>query len=221
MNMPRKRKENPEGYCDAFPTRLREVMDNKRTTQKELADYLGLSRQAVSAYCDGSSSPDWRTLTKIRNYFGVSADYLLGLSDNATVEPEVQAVCKYTGLTQEAVETLHVYATGEGMYKIIFDLEEAQKEGAAYLRVISGLLSCTDSRDVWKNAARSVSIDREQEDGGKEHLEQLSNEFGFETVQKVIIGLEGYLLRKENAATFYRQAAADNLKRIIEKLGKE
>lgn len=193
------------------------------TPVTKAAKEIGVSQSVLSDIINGNKKAGIgsSTLVKLCSYFGVSSDYLLGLSDNATVEPEVQAVCKYTGLTQEAVETLHVYATGEGMYKIIFDLEEAQKEGAAYLRVISGLLSCTDSRDVWKNAARSVSIDREQEDGGKEHLEQLSNEFGFETVQKVIIGLEGYLLRKENAATFYRQAAADNLKRIIEKLGKE
>ena len=77
--MPRKRneqKEQNENYSKAFPTVMRQLMQT--TTQAELAGYLSKTRQSITYYCDGSSSPDWETLVKIADYFDVSTDYLLG-----------------------------------------------------------------------------------------------------------------------------------------------
>lgn len=50
------------------------------TTQQELSSVLGISRQAIGYYRDGTSSPDFEKLVKIANYFNVSTDYLLGAS---------------------------------------------------------------------------------------------------------------------------------------------
>ena len=77
--MPRKRneqKEQNENYSKAFPTVMRYLMQT--TTQAELAGYLSKTRQSITYYCDGSSSPDWETLVKIADYFNVTTDYLLG-----------------------------------------------------------------------------------------------------------------------------------------------
>ena len=77
--MPRKRneqKEQNENYSKAFPTVMRYLMQT--TTQAELAGYLSKTRQSITYYCDGSSSPDWETLVKIADYFDVTTDYLLG-----------------------------------------------------------------------------------------------------------------------------------------------
>ena len=41
-------------------------------------------------------------------YFEVPVDYLLGLSNaKSTNEPELKAICDYTGLSEEAVKILH------------------------------------------------------------------------------------------------------------------
>lgn len=84
--MPRKREALPETYNDVFPVRLRRLLKDKGETQQELADHLGCTRQMISYYSDGSSSPNVRTIVKISEYFNVTADYLLGVKSEAKSE---------------------------------------------------------------------------------------------------------------------------------------
>lgn len=104
--MPRKKSTNTEAYNKDFPRRLREIMREKGETQQTVGDAIGKTRQAVGYYADGSSSPDWETIVKIAKHFGVSTDYLLGLTDQQTLNAEIRAICDYTGLSEEAVDTL-------------------------------------------------------------------------------------------------------------------
>ena len=60
-----------------FSLRLRELMDSTGTTQTVLAEAIGMTRQAVSLYAKGKSTPNIGTLMKIADFFGVSYDYLL------------------------------------------------------------------------------------------------------------------------------------------------
>lgn len=108
--MPRKQNTLKEGFWGAFPTRLRTLFADTGRTQQELADYLGLkSRQSITAYVDGTSSPPWQTIAKIANFFDVPSDYLLGLSDVKSYDADLQAVCKYTGLSSGAVQELKTH----------------------------------------------------------------------------------------------------------------
>lgn len=105
--MPRKRNEQSENYHKAFPTTLRSLMDeHKEVTQQTLADVLGRSRQAISYYCDGSSSPDWETLVKIANFFSVSTDYLLGVSKIRNPDTSIRTICEVLGLSEQTVSSL-------------------------------------------------------------------------------------------------------------------
>ena len=104
--MPRKREAKSANFYAVFPERLREVMQEHGVTQQELAEYVGKSRQAIGYYADGSSSPDWETLAKIAQYFGVSADWLLGLTDTHSTDVDIQSICKHTGLSECALNTL-------------------------------------------------------------------------------------------------------------------
>lgn len=105
-----------KGYNGIFATRLRGLMsegiDGKKTTQQDLAVATGYTRQAISQYMDGSVIPNAEKLAVISKFFNVSADYLLGLSPNPTTDPEVKAICNYTGLSGEAVEALHFLSEG-------------------------------------------------------------------------------------------------------------
>lgn len=47
-------------------------------SQEELAEKLGVSRQAVSRWENGSALPDASNLLQLSRLFGVTADYLLG-----------------------------------------------------------------------------------------------------------------------------------------------
>lgn len=99
--MARKQRIHPENYDKVFPTRLRELMKGK--TQQDLAVYLGKTRQAISYYLDGSSSPDWETLAKIASFFGVSSDYLIGLTQDPNRAP---SAVDTIGLSPKAIKTI-------------------------------------------------------------------------------------------------------------------
>ncbi|MBD5154030.1 MAG: helix-turn-helix transcriptional regulator [Oscillibacter sp.] len=105
--MPRKREEKPANFYAAFPERLREIMQEHATTQQELAEYVGKSRQAIGYYADGSSSPDWKTVVSLARYFGVSTDWLLGATDVQSTNIDIQQICKYLGLSEQAIAFLH------------------------------------------------------------------------------------------------------------------
>lgn len=54
---------------------------SKGLTQKEIAEHIGVSRQAYANYESGNREPDFKTLLKLAEYLDVSTDYLLGETD--------------------------------------------------------------------------------------------------------------------------------------------
>ena len=63
---------------DRFGNKLKAIMKEKRYTQKDIAEVMGVKRQAVSQYCNGVTVPTVDKLEKLADHFGVSTDYLLG-----------------------------------------------------------------------------------------------------------------------------------------------
>lgn len=55
--------------------RLKKIRKEKKITQEEISNYLGVKRQTYSAYEREVSVPDSLTLKKLADYFGVSTDY--------------------------------------------------------------------------------------------------------------------------------------------------
>lgn len=104
--MPRQKKGISEKYNSAFAKCLRNLLDVRKTSQFELSEQIGKSRQVVSQYCNGESEPSFETLVKIAAYFKVSTDYLLGLTEADTDDKDIQFVCDYTGLSKKAVENI-------------------------------------------------------------------------------------------------------------------
>ena len=66
--------------------KLRELLKEKRTTYKELAEHLDVKQQSVSSWANGTTIPDTKHIAPIAEYFGVTTDYLLGLSDSRNPE---------------------------------------------------------------------------------------------------------------------------------------
>ena len=105
--MPRKRiPSNNECYSKPFPSNLRKLMEETSTTQQVLADALGVQRQTISYYCDGSSSPNWEGIANISKFFSVSADWLLGLSNVRSTQADMKSVCDFTGLSEGSVNSI-------------------------------------------------------------------------------------------------------------------
>lgn len=64
-----------------FGENLKRVREEKGITQQTLADYLYVTRQAVSRWEGGSRYPDLMTAKKMAQYLGVSLDELLSDED--------------------------------------------------------------------------------------------------------------------------------------------
>lgn len=91
-----------------FSKRLRQLRGTK--SQDEAAKGIGISRGALSYYEKGERNPDINTLSSIAKYYGVSADYLLGLSDAQTLTTEEKVICDTIGLSPQSVEILKIHA---------------------------------------------------------------------------------------------------------------
>lgn len=59
--------------------KIKKLRKSQDVTQEKLADYLNISYQAVSKWENGLALPDITLLPKLANFFGVSADELIGL----------------------------------------------------------------------------------------------------------------------------------------------
>ena len=60
--------------------KIKELRKEQDVTQEKLADYLNISYQAVSKWENGLALPDITLLPKLANFFGVTADELLGVT---------------------------------------------------------------------------------------------------------------------------------------------
>ena len=106
--MPRKPNLDKQGYRDPFPSALRTLMWENGITQEEIKDVLGLAnRQSVTGYVDGSTAPTPEKIIALADYFGVSADYLLGRGKIPNTTDESRTAAKYTGLSERAAAALH------------------------------------------------------------------------------------------------------------------
>lgn len=94
-------------YCE----RILKLRESKGLTQAELAKKLSelstdgksVSREMVNLWEKGSRDLKTSQIIIICKFFNVTADYLLGLSDCMSVESDVQAACKVTGIEEKAI----------------------------------------------------------------------------------------------------------------------
>ncbi|MCI8621068.1 MAG: helix-turn-helix transcriptional regulator [Clostridia bacterium] len=75
-----------------FNERLRELREDSNLTQKNLAKELMIDQRSLSFYEIGKYEPNLDTLSKIVLFFNVSADYLLGLTDNKIPYPRENSI---------------------------------------------------------------------------------------------------------------------------------
>ena len=79
-----------------FKIRLKELRESHNVTMTELADILGMtSSAAISQFETGKSLPSYFTLLKIALFFGVSLEWLTGMSDIPYTEASITAAKKH------------------------------------------------------------------------------------------------------------------------------
>ena len=64
-----------------YVKRLRDLREDHDKTQQDIASVLGTSQTMYARYERGANELPLRHLIVLCKYYGVSADYILGLSD--------------------------------------------------------------------------------------------------------------------------------------------
>ena len=90
-----------------FRDKLKALRVEKKLTQQQLAEKIGLVKGSISAYEKNTKHPSMTVLIKLCALFNVSADYLIGLSDNVEL--------KMSALTDEQIQII---------MRLIIDLEQ-------------------------------------------------------------------------------------------------
>ena len=66
---------------EKYIKRIRDLREDHDKTQQAIADVLGTSQTMYARYERGANELPLRHLITLCKYYGVSADYILGLSD--------------------------------------------------------------------------------------------------------------------------------------------
>lgn len=198
-----------EEYYAVFPSRLRYLIRVNHTTITALAAQLGLSRQAVSLYTDGSTLPNAERLGLIADYFRVSTDWLLGRTDVRSPDVELQAAAEYTRLSEKAAERLHLLGSASVM-------ENGQS--AAVTDMLSDLIESDRFYDLFGCLGIYLIYGRtEVRDGGAAaKFEPTDGELLKLNSWAKAHGLE--ILSRDSLKELYLQRAADIFKRICEEI---
>lgn len=85
---------------------LKELRTAEGLTQAQLAKEFLTTQDNISRLEKGKAF-DCDIICSISKFFGVSADYLLGLSDVQSTDTTVKGVCDFTGLSEKAVKSLN------------------------------------------------------------------------------------------------------------------
>ena len=67
---------------EKYIKRIRDLREDNDKTRQEIAYVLGTSQTMYARYERGANEMPIRHLVKLCQYYGVSADYILGLTDN-------------------------------------------------------------------------------------------------------------------------------------------
>ena len=150
--MPRKPNTTGEHYNDPFPTNLRELIKNNKTTQEELTAVLNVkTRQSVTGYIDGSTLPTIDKVVALADFFNVSVDYLLGRTAPKTADHDLRFVCEYTGLSEQAIEFLCKGAKNS-------DLQTLYKSFLSELLEELCVVASGDNSLTWEQIANDVAM---------------------------------------------------------------
>lgn len=65
-----------------FALKLKELRENLGLSQRALAGKLGVSQSTIGMWESGQREPNFKMVEELANFFDVTADYLLGRTDN-------------------------------------------------------------------------------------------------------------------------------------------
>jgi len=142
----------------AFSRHLRELMEENKDTQSDLAAAIDVQRQSISYYLSGDRNPSADVIKRIAEKYNVSADWLLGLSKDRRRENAEADDMGIADTTAAFIKELDIFVK-EDIDFIILNHREKITELLDDLSFLIALAS--DWRDI--DSGR-LSRDKELED---------------------------------------------------------
>ena len=87
--------------------KLNELIDKKELTLDTISKETEIKKSSMSCYTAGTAEPGSDAIKKLAQYLNVSSDYLLGLTDAPTTNPNERWAIEYTGISKEAYDIFH------------------------------------------------------------------------------------------------------------------
>lgn len=109
----------------SFGKRIRKLRKDKGYTQQELADILGVNRATVAGYETKGTQPDHQKLEVLAKEFGVSTDYLLGLTDEKSSADKIKKALTDDPELSDAWEKISQREDLQLLFKQTKDMDES------------------------------------------------------------------------------------------------
>ena len=81
---------------ESLAVRLRRLREGNQKTQKEIANIIGTTQGAYAHWENGTREPNLETLNKLKEYYKVSLDYLVGATDKLLKNLEESGYMAYS-----------------------------------------------------------------------------------------------------------------------------
>lgn len=123
---------------------IKELRQKRGVTQEELSEALGVSVQTVSRWENGVTSPDLSMFPQLTLYFGVTADFLLGLERNDNMAKLIRTVETFELASKQEAEEMVLKFKGE-KFPVLKDHRIISDGGKVILEVTKEFNSDLDS----------------------------------------------------------------------------
>lgn len=162
-----------DNYNAEFPKRLRELRNQKGLSQQALSETLGVSKSTVGLWETGDTLPDAKNVALLAKTFGVTADYLVVLSDASSKNMSIRSLCDELGLTQYAASRLITIASH---YPHLIQVLSAFMESEEFSPILKSLELCSrfgDTKPWVQFVLEKNNLMPEYEEGKETYEEQM------------------------------------------------
>ena len=133
--------------------RLKELRQEKKLSQKEIAETLGFSLRSFQRMENGESQIKPEKAQKLADYFGVSVGYLLGYNDN------LDMALKGRGTDMADLPSVLV-ATRIDFLNDKKEIEKLKRETLASIQFIESIVSTLARYEIAKEGTYSLKLEQ-------------------------------------------------------------
>lgn len=192
--------------------RIAKLREARGLSQYDLRDELkkkGLDvrRETITQWENGTRDLKTEYTIKLAEYFQVSTDYILGISDVQTTNTDIKAFCECTGLTESAVSNLIRMQESNTTSVSIKPLSELISSGEI-IGICSDIFKLKDLNEEYKRATENITLTAsefiemklklEKSTGGMAHIA-----FSDETIDSLYASIIGRFFELIESITNY------------------